>query len=173
MVEFRTKLDSSKTTAINKNTFKRLWFVFVSVSLVFICLGIVGFVTKEDSEDLYYAIFCIVFGVLFTPLVWLITGVLQKSINKSAAYISDNTEEVYTFDDDKITVTQKKTDEFSAVTEAKYSYLYKVSENKDYYFLFISKVQCHVIDKKSLTVGSLAELNSLLSSRLGDKFKHK
>ena len=173
MVEFRTMLDSSKTTAVNKNTFKRLWWVFVLVSLAFICFGIIGFITKEDSEDLYYAIFCTVFSVLFTPSVWLVTGFLQKSINKSASYISDNTEEVYTFDDDKITVTQKKSDEFSAVTEARYSYLYKVIENKDYYFLYISKMQCHVIDKKSLTAGSLSELNALLTARLGEKFKHK
>lgn len=171
MIEFRTKLNESKTKAVNVNSFKRLWWLFVAVSLLFIVLGVVGFIVKEDSEDLYYAVFCLVFGVLFTPLVMLLTAVIQKSLNKSASYISDNTDEIYTFDDDKITVTQTKGDEFSAVTQAAYSYLYKVIENKDYYFLYISKMQCHVIDKKSITSGSLDELNGILSARLGARFK--
>ena len=172
MVEFKTKLDASKTKAVNLNTFKRLWWLFAAVSLLFIVLGVVGLLSGEDSEDLYYAIFCLVFGVLFTPLVMLLTMIIQKSINKSASYISDNTEETYTFDEDNITVTQSKGEEFSAVTTAKYSYLYKVIENKGYYFLYISKMQCHVIDKQSITSGSLSELNVILSNKLGDRFRH-
>ena len=171
MVEFKTKLDASKTRAVNLNTFKRLWWLFAAVSLLFIALGIIGLLAGEDSEDMYYAIFCLVVGVLFTPLVMLLSAVIQKSINKSASYISDHTDETYIFDEDKITVTQEKGEEFSAVTTAKYSYLYKVIENKGYYFLYISKMQCHVIDKQSITSGSLEELNVLLSNNLGVRFK--
>ena len=173
MVEFHSRLDSSKTDALNKNTFKRLWWLFALVSVLFIALGIIGLIVREDSEDLYYAIFCLTFGVCFTPLVWLISKPIQKSLNKSTAYVSDNTEEVYTFDEEGFTITQKKTDEFSAMTQAKYSYLYKVIENNTHYFLYISKTQCHVVDKASITQGSLDELNAIFARQLGSKYKCK
>ncbi|MBD5132187.1 MAG: hypothetical protein HDT28_06330 [Clostridiales bacterium] len=173
MVEFRTVLDSSKTKAVNNNTFKRFWWLFALISLIFIGLGIMGFLVREDDGDLYYAIFCLVFGVLFAPLSYLLTLWLQKRIDKSASYISDKTEEIYTFDDDGITMVQKKDDEFYSTTKAKYSYLYKVVENKAYYFLYISRMQCHIIDKASITQGSISDMENLLIMHLGDKFKRK
>lgn len=173
MVEFRTKLDSSKTTALNNNTFKRAWWAFALLSAVFVVIGIFGLLFREDESDFMFAVTCIVIGVCFTPLCYVLTRILQKRINKSTSFISDNTVEVYTFDEDKITITQTKGDEFSSVIQAKYSYLYKVLENKDYYFLYVSRMQCHIIDKASITQGDLNEMNELLIMRLGDRFKRK
>ena len=141
------------------------------LSVVLIALGILGVTFPEDDGDLYFGIFMISFGVLFTPMTLLITILLQKSENKSSTVLSSETEEVLFFDADKITITQQKGDEFTSVTTAKYSYLYKVIENKQYYFLYISKMQSHVVDKTSLVQGTLDELNFYLMSNLGARFR--
>lgn len=174
MIEFQSKLDGSKTAAINRHVFKRFWWLFAILSAVFVIFGILGMVFQEDSSDFAFGIFMIVVGVCFTPLTLLLTKLMQKRIDKSAVYINSDTVEIFVFDDEKITVKQSLNDVFSSVVEAKYSYLYKVIETDENYILYISKQLCHVADKRSITSGTLQELNSLLRNKLGDKFKpHK
>ncbi len=173
MIEFRSAIDESKTATLNKHAFKRLWWLFAIISLILIGLGIMGLVMQEDESDVVYGIFCIVFGVGITPLALLLTKFFQKRINKSAAFINPETVEIIRFDDEKMIINQSLHDVFSSVTEAKYSYIYKVIETTDNYLVYISKQLCHVIDKKSITCGSLQELDDLLYRNLGDRFKAK
>ncbi|MDE5667472.1 MAG: YcxB family protein [Clostridia bacterium] len=98
---------------------------------------------------------------------------MQKRNDKVTVYISSDTEEIYTFDEEYITVTQTKGDVFFATSKARYSYIYKAYEDQNYYYLYISKLQSHVIDKASITQGTLDELRTLLKTNLGDKFKIK
>lgn len=172
MIEFRTKFDSSKTNAVNKNTFKRFAWAFVLFSAIFIAIGIAE-IAVGDAEDLSYGIFLLVVGVLFMPLVWVLTKIIQRSLDRSMSIMSSETEEIYTFEEDYIKIDSRRGDEYHGFTEAKYTYLYRVIENDKFYFLYISKAQCHVVDKASLTVGTLVELNSLLRAQLGPKFKSK
>lgn len=173
MVIFKTTLDAGKVSALNKNTFKRLWWVYLIASLIFVGIGVAGIVFAEDSSDFYLGIFLAVFGVLFTPLAFLITLLVQKIFNNSMPVLSDNTVSYFTFDQSKITIVQTKSDDYYAETKMAYQYLHKVIENRDYYFLYISKTQCHVIDKVSLTQGSLSELNTYLFDNLGFKFQQQ
>lgn len=171
MVQFHSKLDSSKTDAINKSTFKRLWWVLALSSALFILIGVIGILLMEDIGDMAFGIFFIAVGVCLAPLVLLITKITQKKVNKTASFISNDTDEIYTFDTDHFTVMQRKADIFNSNIDAKYSYLFKVIENKTHYFMYISKMQCYVIDKTSLTQGTLEELNTILKNNLGAKFK--
>lgn len=171
MVEFKTTLDANKMTAVNRNTFKKMWFVFVIISVLFIGFGVFAILLPEDASDFYLGIFLVVFGALFTPLVWLITAAEQRRLNKSMPVMSENTLSTFTFDEEKITVVQTKDFDYYDKTVISYRYLHKVLENNDYYFLYISKMQCHVIDKASLTQGTLEELNYYFDVNLGNKFK--
>lgn len=173
MIEFRSKLDSSKTTALTKRSFKRLLWLFVLLSCVMIAVGAVGIAFAQDDSDLGYGVGLIVFGVLITPLGYLLSRVLQKGNDRSTIYISSDTEEVYTFDEQFLTVTQTKGDEFYSTARARYSYIYKAYEDKNYYYLYISKMQSHVIEKSSITKGTLEELDLLLKRNLGERFKSK
>lgn len=173
MVEFRSKLDSSKTSALNKSSFKRMLIPILILSAVIIALGVLGIVYGEDDGDFSSGVFLVVVGALFTPFVWIVSVILRKRMDNSSSFIDPNTEEVYAFDDDFVTITQNRGDEYTAYTKAKYNYFYRVREERDYYFLYISKAQCHVIDKSSLTQGSIDEMNSLLRAQLGPKFKQK
>ncbi len=85
--------------------------------------------------------------------------------------LSSDTVETYQFYPDKLVITQKKGNEFEAITTTRYSYLYSVDETADRYFLRISKSQSHVVNKADLTQGSIPELNVILHANLGEKFK--
>lgn len=85
--------------------------------------------------------------------------------------LSAQTIETYKFYPDRLVITQTKGDEYEAVTNARYSYLYRVEETRDRYFLKISKTQSHVVNKADLTQGTIEELNELLASNLGIRFK--
>lgn len=173
MVEFRSKLDGSKSRALNNNMFKKLLWLYALLSVLLIVFGVVGIALREDGSDFATGVGLIVLGVLITPLGYLLSRFLQKRIDKSATYISDNTEEVYTFDEQYITLTQTMGDVFTTTLKARYSYIYKASEDNNYFYLYISKMQSHVIDKSSITQGTLEEVTALLKTNLGDRFKSK
>lgn len=173
MVEFRSKLDSSKSRALNNNMFKKLLWLYALCTVLLIILGVVIIVFREDDSDFAAGIGLIVLGVLITPLCYLLTRFIQKRIDKSATYISDNTEEIYIFDEQYITLTQTMGDVFTSTLKARYSYIYKAREDKNYFYLYISKMQSHVIDKSSISQGTLEEATALLKTNLGYKFNSK
>lgn len=173
MVEFRSKLDSSKSRALNNNMFKKLLWLYALLTVFIIAFGVAGIVFREDSSDFAAGIGLIVLGVLVTPIGYFLSRFLQKRIDNSATYISDNTEEIYTFDEQYITLTQTMGDVFTSTLKARYSYIYKAIEDNNYFYLYISKMQSHVIDKSSITQGTLEEVTALLKTNLGDKFKSK
>lgn len=179
MIEFKTKLDENTVACLAKFQLKKLFLMLIGVSALFVLVGTLILVLADNFFDEYgwitgnalMGICFIVLGVLFTPVVIVIIKSSQKKLNKSMSVMSDETEVVYTFSEDEITVSQKKGDDFEGFTRAKYNYLFKVVETKTHYILYVSKVQCHVIDKATLTQGSLEELNAHLSNNLHQKFQ--
>ncbi|MDE7181944.1 MAG: hypothetical protein K2O41_02775 [Clostridia bacterium] len=177
MVEFQGKFDGNVTKSLNNRAFKKFWWLFVLLSLIFVAVGIIGIVCREDSHDLGLGIYFIVMGVIFTPLVFLLTKLLQKKIDKSMSIMSSDTTEIFQFYPDRLIINQRKIRngeeecEYEATTNTRYSYLHKVEETHDKYFLRISKMQSHVVNKCDLTQGTIEELNSILASNLGLRFK--
>lgn len=175
MVEFRSKLDSSTSHELNNNRFKKILWLYFFFMVLFISFGAILILTKKNNSDFRAGVGLIVFGVVIGLLClgyWL-TLFSRKGIVKSAKYISNNTEEVYTFDEEYITITQTQSDVFMSTLKAKYSFIYKASENNNYFYIYISKIQNYIIDKSSITQGTLEEVTMLLKTNLGDKFKSK
>lgn len=172
MIEFRSKLDGGKMQALDKSLFKRLWWLFALISVLITALGVLIIVFKEGYGDISGGIIYIGWGVLFMPLTYLATK-LGNRFDQSIVLISRDIEEVYTFDEQYITITQTKGTEYAATTKAEYSYLYKAYEDKNYYYLYLSKTQPHAIAKASITQGTLDEMQTLLKTNLGKKFKSK
>ena len=169
MVRFECGLDEQSVKDLNKHQIKKLWWIYLIFSLLFMgCGGI-----RLLERDFFIGIILVVFGALFTPLCILLTFVLQKSNNKAQAIISVQTKSVYTFDAVAVEVQTIKGDEFRERTWMKYSYLHKVEEGNAAYYLFTAKAQCLIVNKAGLAEGTLEELNALLSANLGNKFKKK
>ena len=171
MIEFQGKFESGSANALNRRVFKKMGWLFAVSSVVFVLLGVLLSVIAEDTSDMVLGILLIVFGLVFAPLVKLITHFMQKKLNKSMNILSPDTVEIYQFYPDKLVITQRKGDEYEATTTAKYSYLYKVEETVSNYFLYISKMQSHVVNKSDLVQGTLAELNEILAANLGQNYK--
>lgn len=170
MIRFETKLNAETTKQLNKFSLKKYLWAIILFS-VLIALGGVfgGFIFPEDDADRTMGIALIVVAVLITPLTWLLTRLIQRGMDKSASYIVLDTDEVYAFDDEKVTIIQTN-EQFNSNLTAKYGYFYKVKETATHYYFYISKAQCHVVPKSSITEGSIEELNALLLSKLGAKF---
>ena len=170
MIEFQGKFDSSVANALNRRVFKKLWWIFVICSLIFAVIGILLVAFPEDFSDLVLGVVLMCFGALFTPLVLVLTKSMQKKQNATMNILSPDTTQIFQFYPDKLVITQRKGDEYEAMTSAKYSYLYKVEETSTTYFMFISKVQSHVVNKADLVQGTIEELNEILAANLGSKF---
>ena len=171
MIEFQGRFDSNVSTAINRRAFKKLWWLFIVCSVILVGTGILLAAFAEDLSDTILGMVLICFGILFAPFVKLLTNSMQKRLNKSMNILSPDTVQIFQFYPDKLVITQRKGDEYEATTTAKYSYLYKVEETVSTYFLFISKMQSHVVNKADLTQGTLGDLNKILTANLGAKFR--
>ena len=167
MIKFRTVFDEKSVEQLNKHTIKKQSWVFVVCSLILILLGVFQFVDGEKSVGM----FLILFGILFVPVFLIILKFSQKKVNETMTLLQGETVEIYEFADEEIHIQTNKGEEYFSLITAKYGYLYRVDETKDNYFLFISKIQSHVIDKRFLIEGSIEELNALFTAKLGPKFK--
>lgn len=161
MVKFETKFDSKVADSVNKLAFKKLTPLFIIVSALLLILGVFGIIDNESVEDMGYSIFLIAFGVLFTPLVLILTKVFTKKMNKSMHIMSDDTLETFEFYDDYFIIRQVQNDDYEAYTKGKYNHFFKVIEDNDNYYLYINQASTHVVNKKALVEGSLQELNEI------------
>lgn len=168
MVEIKTKLDENATKEITNFQMKKIWWLYLLFSLIFILLGVLTII--EDPGMIATAVVFIVIGVLFTPLCILLTKGISKSNNKSSPLLKDEIVETYKFDDDKFSIEQTKGDTFKSFTESEYSYIYMVKETDKYWLLYISTSQVHLLPKDKITEGSVEELNDIFKQKLEDKF---
>ena len=171
MVEFKGKFDEHVQQSINKRAFKTSSIIILVFSAVLIIVGIIGLVWGEDKEDFAYAMYCVTFGVLFYPIFLAVYAIMRKFIKPNLTLMSAQTEQQFQFFEDRFMCSQVKGDEFNDFMQAKYSVLFKVIETQSQYFLYISRTQCYVVNKADITAGTVDELNKILASNLGEKFK--
>lgn len=168
MVEIKTKLDENATKEITNYQMKKIWWLYLGFSLVFILLG--ALILVEDPGMIVTAVVFIVIGVLFTPLCILLTKGISKSNKKSSPLLKDEIVETYKFDDHKFSIEQTRGDTFRSFTESEYSYIYMVKETDKYWLLYLSTSQAHLLPKDKITEGSVGELNDIFKQKLENKF---
>ncbi len=171
MVEFKAKLNNNKNYVFAKFPLRILSGVIIIIfSLTFLILGFNSILNKTFDQDIISGIILIVLAVLFAPLCFLVCNYFYKKNYKNAIYEAI---EIYTLDDEYLTITQAKGNLFQTIVKAKYTDLYGVIEDNNYFYLYISKMQYHIINKSSITHGSLEEARTILKNNLKDKFKRK
>ncbi|MBR2933096.1 MAG: YcxB family protein [Clostridia bacterium] len=166
MIIFENTFDQNVAKSATKQAFKKAIWIYVVFAAVFLILGLMMLLVNPRL-----AIFYIVMGVLILPIGYVLTNAIQSKTNKTMSVMSAETKEVFEFDYDFVKITQTKGDNFKAVTQTDFSYFYKVFETKTQYFLYISNMQVHVVNKSGITQGTIEEFNEILSSSLGSKFK--
>lgn len=173
MIVFKTGLSSKTTNQLNKFTFKKIFWLFILISVLCVFMGVIGIVAGEDAEDRSVGIGLIAFGVLYAPVVWFGVRLIQKHTNKTTAYISDDTVQVFKFEEERCYIEQERGDMFKASLTAAYSYFYKVKETATHYFIYSSSAQVFVAPKADIVEGTVEELNAIFAAKLGKKFKRR
>ncbi len=171
MIKFETKFNSDATKQLNSFTMKKIWWLYLLFTLLFVLLGTLNLI--GDEPDLIFGIVMIAVGVAFTPACIGLTFLMQKKLNKTMSILSEDTVETYVFDEEKFSIKQEKGEDYKAITVAKYSYFNKVISTPTHYMLYLSASQCHVLPKSSLVEGSLEDLNRIFNANLHEKFISK
>ncbi len=181
MVEFKIKLDNKVTEIINKHHLSKMKSLFTVVLIVFAFLGFMMLcVAYEDFQNnvesalsnLIFGIVLLIVGVCYYPLTKWFAKKYQNKIDSSMSILSSETEEVYKFDEDKLFIFVTKGEDYRSAVETNYKYINNIVETDEHYFLYISKIQCHVLNKKDLVSGSLEELNKIFEKHFSpDRFK--
>lgn len=167
MVIVETKFDESVAKTLNKVSLKKLGLVMGIISLLFTILGVINIL----DDELVSGIIWIAAGILYIPIVIILTKVMQKKSNKTMSVLSNETIEKFQFDEEYMTIYLTKGDDYYSETKARYNYLFKALETETDFILYISNMQAHVIPKVRIIEGSTEELRELLSNNLKDKFK--
>ena len=166
MIIFESTFDQDKAKSATKQAFKKIIWLYIVITALLVLLGLIMLPTNPSLSIIY-----IIMGVLILPIGYLLTNAMQNKTTKTMPVMSSETTEVFEFDFDFVKITQTKGENFTAITKTDFSYFYKAVETKTHYFLYISNMQMHVIDKNTLTQGTLEDFNEILSSCMGSKFK--
>lgn len=178
MVEFKSVFNEKKVDVVNQRNFSKMKSIFLIFLVVFAFLGILmiciayeEFLEKEEAaiSDLIFGIVLLIVGVLYYPMTKWVAKRYQNKINKTMSLLSGETEEVFKFDDEKIFIYTTKGEDYRSAVETNYKYINNIVETNDHYLLYVSKVQCHVLDKKDLVSGSFEELNKIFQKHFGDE----
>ena len=140
MVRFETKFSSESSRALNRRAIAKLTWVYVLFSVLFAVLGVVWIIGA-----------------------WL-TKIIQKNVDASMSIMSGDTTEIYTFDENGLVIETEKTGIYKSRVEATYKYVFRIEEDVECYYLFISKLQSHVVFKKYLAEGTLAEMQGYIAA---------
>ncbi|NCA97157.1 MAG: YcxB family protein [Bacteroidia bacterium] len=108
-------------------------------------------------------------GLFFFPFILLVIFVSQKINIKSMFLLSNETINVFEFDDNKFTIIQTKGDSYKSTTESDYSIFYKVIETNTLFLFYISNAACHVVPKKDIIEGTIEDLREVLINNLPEK----
>ena len=79
-----------------------------------------------------------------------------------------NLENDYFFDDEKVIIVNKYGE-----TERVYGYLEAIYEEKDYYYIFTTKKNCHIMRKDSFQKGNEEEFHEFIKEKMGKNYKKR
>lgn len=171
MVEVKTGLDKVALSKLNQfHLFRKNVFVLLIPMILFSSFGLFKFFYPEDESDKYFGIiFAVVFGIGFPVLCFGMMKFMVWLQLRSSKFISDETRIDYRFDNDMIYYHMEKTG-MRMTCEWSWNLCYKAYETKDYFYIYISNMQAHIVPKKDIVSGNSQELSEILHDRVV-KFK--
>ena len=173
MIAFKTKLNSEALKELNKKSLRIVMFVMIPFSVLIILIGVWSIVDAQSSPD--YAekmsdgITAICSGLFFALFVCLIAFLSQRANMKSMSLISNETINIFEFDESKVTIIQNKGESYKSTTESDYSIFYKVIETNTAFLFYVSNVACHVVPKRDIIEGTIEDLREVLINNLPEK----
>ena len=171
MVEVRTSLDKVALLKLNQfHMYRKNIFTILIPMIIFTALGLAMFFFPNEESDKYVGIiYSVTFGFGFPLLCYGMMRFMLWLQLRSAKYISNETIIDYKFENDIIYYNMEKSG-MKTTSEFAWYLCYKAYETKDYFYVYISNMQAHIVPKKDITHGTSQELSEILRDKV-KKFK--
>jgi hypothetical protein len=142
----KSKNDINAATALQKYALRKFNNIFYALCIPLIILVIINIVSAGKNFSLFLLVSVIVFATLPSTL-----SIIARRAIKSNRFIGDDIENEFTFGEDTLTVrTTRSNAEFGNSVLNKKD-ISKITEHKNYLFLFLTSRQAFIIDKTNLT----------------------
>lgn len=166
MVEVKTGLDKVALTKLNRfHLFRKNVFLLLIPMIIFITFGLIKFFYPEEESEKYFGIiFAIVFGLGFPVLCFGMMKFMVWLQLRSSKFISEETKIDYRFDSDIIFYYMEKPG-MKMTCEWSWDLCHKAYETKEYFYIYISNMQAHIVPKKDIISGTSQELTEILHSK--------
>ena len=174
MIEFKTRYDSKTLGKLTDVQIKNSRKLTRGFTWLFFIMGAILLLFAYDdyaSGESYYmslgiAIFSICFGMVFPSFLKGAMKRAQDKQNASSSTTTSETEMLFKFDKDRLFIFATRGDKFRSAVDADYDYIFKVYEDDEAYLIYISKMECYVLNKTDLISGTHEEFLALLTSVL-------
>ena len=174
MIEFKTRYDAKtlgKLTDVQLRNSSKLTKGFVIFFSIMGALLLLFAYDDYTSGEPYYmslgiGIFSIIFGILFPTFLKNAMKKAQDRQNASSSPTTSETEMLFKFDKDRLFIFASRGEKFRSAVDADYDYIFKVYEDDDAYIVYISKMECYVLNKTDLISGTHEEFMELLTNVL-------
>ena len=147
------------------NVTNKWWDPFCILLLaicVFFIVVIINSMVHQGAKE--YIALLTEFAILGCVIVIMMLSIPKISYKRTKN--SNNLEEEFTFSENGISVCTKGQG-FSSETIINYQFVLKICETKEFYFIYINRVQAYIVDKSTLAGGTNNQLHGMLVSMVG------
>lgn len=170
MVVIRSGMNREDALRLNRSAFRRLLWLVLLVSAVLIVFGLASLM--GEARDVVGACVFFVMAGIFPFAAYFLSMAMAKRNIRTNTSIDNRTKQIFTFTEDTVTIEQTGP-HMRSINEFDWTMFYKVVEERDYFFLYISNMQSLIANKNDVTEGSIEELQQMLERRLGIRYKRK
>ncbi len=162
--------DKKTIIAYTKQSMKRFKPLYI---ILYILFGFMFIVNLYDIIALDASISVLIAPIFICAFFLLCIYVFLPKFNYKMQKTTTDTVNEYTFYDTKL-VAISTAKGITGTSEVEYSTLNRVLETKDYIYMYIAKDKAMIIDKSTITNGSIEEIRYAITSQIGiDKYKNK
>lgn len=161
MFEFNYTLDASLLLAGNKMIKKYLIIIYTVLPLVITFEYFFKFFKTKDYSQLITAFLTI---LIFYTIIFIVTR-LRKSMPKVNSKFLDQKVNII-FSDTNISVKTKKEGSFESSQTYEWNMIWKFTQDKSYYVLYLSRLKSYIIPKGSCTSANEEEFSSFVENKL-------
>lgn len=134
--------------------------IVIFFPIIFLILGFLSYLEGNLEETIVLTLFVI----LMPPLMIIFTRISVKKNFKSNKFIQSITDVFYGFNSDGITQISKV-----SRSEFKWTQVFRVYEQKEFFFIYLSRMQALIIPKAALGEGGVGRLRLLMNNTLAKK----
>ena len=140
--------------------------IFWLIAYLFFSAVIIAEIILLDADTVLFVLLAFIF-------LWFLLGcyfyfLLPKKQYKALGKMKEIVNE-YVFGDEVIGLNSIG-DGYNGDGEIEYDLIYKVMETSKYIFIFLNKTQTYIVNKSTITGGTVEELKNKLSSYVGDNY---